>query len=124
MNADVKVIHHEWRGVLVRASVDHAAEEGNRRWAEAVLEDAQKHVPYDIGNLAESGAVTQGRDSGGRFVTEHFVSYDTPYAVRLHEHPEYNFKGQGEGKWLEHAMQRHGGSVREIAPPFVRLFAL
>ena len=118
MTNEVKM---EWRGTLVRGLIEHAAEEGNRKAAEAVLEDAQKHVPYDIGNLAASGAVTQSRSATGQFGSEHFVSYDTPYAVRLHEHPEYHFQGQGEGKWLEHAVQRHSGSTDEIAPPFMRV---
>ena len=32
------------------------------------------------------------------------ISYDTPYAARLHEHPEYNFREGREGKWLENAL--------------------
>lgn len=39
------------------------------------------------------------------------VSYDTPYAVRLHEHPEYNFQGGREGKWLEKTVNEKSKDV-------------
>lgn len=122
MKPSLRVVHEEWRGALVRGLVEHAAEEGNRKFAEVVLEDAQRHVPLDLGTLQDSAEITQDRGVTGRFGSEHYISYDTPYAIRLHEHPEYNFQGQGEGKWLEHAVQRHTGRVKEYVAPFLRVF--
>jgi hypothetical protein len=64
--------------------------------AEYLLTEALKTTPKEDGTLRASGKV-----SGNRLSVETAVSFDTPYAVRLHEHPEYNFQGNGRGKWLE-----------------------
>lgn len=96
-----------WRGQLVREVVHEAADIAAIRSAEAVLMDANFHVPYLHGDLMESGAVVQGRGAAGRFNGEAFVSYDTVYAVRLHENPQFKFRPPGEGKWLENALKRH-----------------
>jgi len=51
------------------------------------------------------------------------VSYDTPYAARLHEHPEYNFQNGRQGKYLEEpAMQNRAeldqqGGVLPLGSP-------
>lgn len=122
---NLHVRHYDWRGPFVLRLVDEAAGQGVVQGAEGILEEAYPYVPFEDGNLRDSGRAFQNRDSGGRFVAEAIVSYDTPYAVRLHEHPEYNFKGQGEGKWLEKAMQRRASQIlADIAPPLIRTFAL
>lgn len=119
------VRHYEWRGPFVLRLVDEAAGQGVVDGAYAILEEAYPYVPFEDGDLRDSGRAFQNRDSGGRFVSEAVVSYDTPYAVRLHEHPEYNFKGSGEGKWLEHAMQRRASKLlSDIAPPLIKVFRL
>lgn len=64
---------------------------------ETLKKDSNDIAPQDEGELIRSSDVTFNKDkSRGR------VTYDTPYAKRLHEHPEYNFskdknpKAQGE----------------------------
>lgn len=59
-----------------------------------LLEESVKTVPYRDGILEASGTAS----TDGKTVC---VSFNTPYARRLHEHPEYNFRGKGRGKWLE-----------------------
>lgn len=88
--------------------VDEAAEEGMEDAANMMLADAQRHVPYDDGVLMASADVDTEKHRVGLVAAsiEAAVSYDTEYAVKLHEHPEFNFQGQGEGKWLERAQQR------------------
>lgn len=64
--------------------------------SEALLTEANKTAPKDEGTLIQSGKTDyEGATQTG------YVSYDTPYAVRLHEHPEYNFQNGRRGKWLE-----------------------
>jgi len=116
-----------WRGAAVMAGVEHTAREAAQEFAEGVLEDANQHVPYELGNLEETGIAVsqQAHESGGRFShgAEAIVSYDTPYAVHLHEHPEFNFQGKGEGKWLAKAIYRAMPNYeRGLAPRFIRFF--
>lgn len=65
--------------------------------AERLLALSAEQVPHDQGTLQSSGTVTPATnpDEGAA------VSYDGDYAVRLHEHPEYNFQKGRKGKYLE-----------------------
>ncbi len=125
--ARIQVVRQVWYGDLVRAVVHKAGDEGTREAAEAVLELANEHVPYDEGDLEASGDVNRGQSrygpTGQFAANEWFVFYDTPYAVRLHEHPEYHFQGKGEGKWLEHAIEQRAAFVEaDMAPPLREAF--
>ena len=125
MVAPTQAVRMVWQGALVRGLVQHAADDGTVRAAEKLLEDANTRVPFEEGDLMASGRVNQERNALGQFGSEAFVSYDTGYAVRLHEHPEYNFTPPGEGKWLEHAVQRRSGFVEaDMAPPLMEVFRL
>lgn len=59
-----------------------------------ILRLSQLEVPHDEGTLQNSGVV---EEIDGDVV----ISYHTPYAARLHEHPEYNFQRGRKGKYLE-----------------------
>lgn len=62
--------------------------------ANEVLRLSQAEVPIDEGTLQNSGTV--------QYVDEAWVvGYHTPYAARLHEHPEYRFQRGRKGKYLE-----------------------
>lgn len=116
-----------WRGAYVRERTERTAQAALRDFGERLLDKANEHVPFDIGTLKDSGKVTvlQARTATGQFTSgaEVAVSYDTPYAVRLHEHPEYNFQPPGEGKWLAKAMQRlYPAMPRLLAPKFLALY--
>lgn len=110
---------------------------GKATWkaAEGLLTEANRSVPHDEGTLERSGIVTQGGLSGqpnsvyqmadsGKYAKDMFkfdfskdpvfyISYNTPYAIRLHENPQYDFQGQGEGKWLENASKRMSGKIKK-----------
>ncbi len=43
-----------------------------------------------------------------------FVSYNTPYARRLHEHPEYRFNEGRKGKYLEDPFKRLSPKVLKL----------
>lgn len=72
-----------------------------------VLDEANKMVPHDEGTLQGTGTVTLHK-----IKLTGYVSYNTPYAVRLHEHPEYNFQRGRRGKWLEIAVEQEKSSVQ------------
>jgi hypothetical protein len=89
---DVKSVEAQ---LLVNNAIDHALQVT----AEALLTESNKTTPKDEGILVQSGKVSY--DSLSK---TGYVSYDTPYAIRLHEHPEYNFQNGRRGKWLELTM--------------------
>lgn len=59
-----------------------------------IMRLSQIEVPHDKGTLQNSGLV---EEVDGNVV----VGYHTPYAARLHEHPEYRFQKGRKGKYLE-----------------------
>jgi len=74
---------------------------GQNAAAERLLALSREQVPFDEGTLSGSGAVVpaESAEQGAA------VTYDTPYAARLHEHPEYHFSTASnpgaKGKYLE-----------------------
>ena len=63
-----------------------------------LLDISSKEVPHDQGILQASGSASV-EESGDEVWAE--VGYHTPYALRLHEHPEYKFQKGRKGKYLE-----------------------
>lgn len=78
----------------ISGAVDRHMERAEDEVADTILLLSQAEVPHDKGTLQNTGATD--RDSNGAF-----VGYHTPYAARVHEHPEYNFKSGRKGKYLE-----------------------
>ncbi len=83
-------------------AVRRKAVEALDRAANNILEEANRMVPLDTGNLMRSGDTSLGDTD-----LTATIFYDTPYAIRLHEHPEYTFQGGREGKWLERALNEN-----------------
>lgn len=65
-----------------------------------LLRLSQKEVPLDEGTLANTGISEEDGD-------DQIVAYNTPYAARLHEHPEYNFQKGRKGKYLEEPIKHN-----------------
>lgn len=80
--------------------VHAGAQQGVALAGERLLALSSVEVPHDVGTLSQSGAVsTPLASQSADPVAE--VTYDTPYAARLHEHPEYNFQKGRKGKYVE-----------------------
>ena len=62
--------------------------------ANEILRLSEIEVPLDKGTLQNSGNVQDVEDG-------YIIGYHTPYAARLHEHPEYHFQRGRKGKYLE-----------------------
>ena len=110
----------DFNPIQIEKTIMDAMKNGLYAVGEAILTEATIHVPYDEehkysnvgpGALQDSGHVIEDGDIV-------YISYDTPYAVRLHEHPEYRFQGAPlrGGKWLENA-------VKTVAPNAVPVIA-
>lgn len=65
-----------------------------------LLRLSQIEVPHDKGWLQNSGTYYVEGDTV-------VVGYHTPYAARLHEHPEYHFQAGRKGKYLEGPMKNN-----------------
>lgn len=65
-----------------------------------LLRLSQLEVPHDEGTLQNSGTVETDNNAI-------IVGYHTPYAARLHEHPEYRFQRGRKGKFLEDPINKN-----------------
>lgn len=79
--------------------------------AERLLALALPRTPLRDGLLRSTGGVVPAVDpQEGAAVT-----FDTPYAARLHEHPEYNFTEPGTGgKYVENPALEHSDELAAI----------
>lgn len=91
----------KWEGPKVVRAARKAAFKAIQQAVRDLKTEANDRCPHDEGTLMRSGV-----ESSDEAQMVGAVSYDTPYAVRLHEHPEYNFQQGKEGKWLENAASR------------------
>ena len=80
----------------VRSAVKFALEEAGGD----LLKESVKIVPHDIGTLENSGKVSPVEKVGTDQMSIS-VGFNTPYAARMHEHPEYRFQKGRRGKYLE-----------------------
>ncbi|WP_341935340.1 hypothetical protein MRBLWO14_000987 [Microbacterium sp. LWO14-1.2] len=90
--------------------LDRRIMDGEDLAAERLLALSAEEVPLDLSTLLGSGTVepaTSPEEGAG-------VVYDTPYAARLHEHPEYNFQGGRKGKYVEDPALEHRDELGEI----------
>lgn len=87
---------------------------GENKAAERAVALSVERSPWDQGTLAGAHAVEPASDpeEGAAIVV------DTPYAARLHEHPEYNFSKDSnpnaQGKWVESAIVENKGELGDI----------
>ena len=107
----------DWHGGEVTKKYREAAAETLQEMAEGVLTEANKTVPHDEGDLEGSG--TPSVDVRELVAA---VSYDTPYATKLHESEpgEYSFRGNGRRKWLEQTINEMSGQLEKFAADEMR----
>lgn len=75
--------------------------------ASEVLRLSSREVPHDKGMLQNTGFVEDGAE-------ESIVGYNTPYAARLHEHPEYRFQKGRKGKYLEDPIKNNMQTFKDF----------
>lgn len=76
-----------------------------------ILKLSSKEVPLDTGKLMFSGMVDTAPKTPKGTVD---VGYHTPYALRLHEHPEYKFQRGRKGKYLEDPIKSNLSRFQKI----------
>ena len=81
----------------VEQTAEDAAVEWVRDVCDDLLSESRDEVPYDMGDLSNSGKVTVVRRTAG---IEGAVSFDTPYAVRQHEDPALQHQDGKKAQYL------------------------
>lgn len=66
--------------------------------------EAEKQVPFDKGTLRDSWKTEKLTGEIG-----YELGFHTPYAARLHEHPEYHFQNGRKAKYLEDPVKTNAG---------------
>lgn len=74
--------------------------------ADELLRLSQLEVPFKTGHLMQTGNTERDND-------EYLVGYNTPYAARVHEHPEFRFGNGRKGKYLEDPMKKNLSVFRD-----------
>jgi len=99
-----------WHGDKVNRKIEATLLTVIAQQAEVVLYESSRMVPFLDGFLMASGDTDIESKSG---VVTGTVFYDTPYAVRLHEHPEYNFGNGRQGLYLSEALDILEASIQD-----------
>ena len=86
-----------------KTGISDATQEAVGDACEFIVDQMNKIVPHDEGILESTGDYEIDSQEATAI-----ISYNTPYAVRLHEHPEYNFQNGRCGKWVEITINKYG----------------
>lgn len=89
-------------------AIERAALQGINDVASEILRLGTFEVPHDKGILQGSAHVEPSSDK------EVIVGYNTVYAARLHEHPEYRFQKGRKGKYLEDPIKNNLSIFRKF----------
>lgn len=108
MNPSLEILEVNWAGGEVIQTTNEAAASGLSTSIEALLTLANQTAPLDEGPLTMSGTVLVDAEA-----LEAAMGWDTPYAVRLHENPQYSFQGGRRGKWAELTLHENQRNVME-----------
>lgn len=102
-------------GAPVEDSVRGAATRGLHLAAEHVLTEANDRVPIEEGTLQRSGRASSDPEE-----VRAAVSYDTPYAVPVHEDMAARHDDGRTAKWLELTLAEQADTVRRIVADTIR----
>jgi hypothetical protein len=92
----------QWNGDEL--DIEQAAERGLQAGADLLLDESNRNVPLEYGDLERSGvAVAEGDEAA--------VGYSSVYAARQHEEVGWHHKGKGEAKFLENALANNADRI-------------
>ena len=99
-----------WDDALAQRAAHEGIIDGIEASALVITAASSQIIPHLSGYLEGSGGIdiAENLETGT-------IYYDTPYAARLHQHPEYDFRGGKRGKFLQSTMS---GSRRKVLDMF------
>ncbi|PNE42749.1 hypothetical protein [Streptomyces noursei] len=104
-----------WNGQAATAAIRQAAARGALLGAEHVLQASRQRVPIAEGTLERSGAASVDEQ---QLVAA--VSYDTPYARRVHEDLNARHSPGRSAKYLESVLPQESAMVQALIAAQVR----
>ncbi|MDH2387630.1 hypothetical protein QCN29_02265 [Streptomyces sp. HNM0663] len=104
-----------WNGDAATGAIREAAARGLLLGAEHVLAASRQRVPINEGTLERSGATSV--DESTMTAT---VSYDTPYARRVHEDMTARHSPGRSSKYLESVLPETAGEVQALIAAQIR----
>jgi len=107
---DTKEVENNLR--KLKASVQGKVKEAVYMGASVIGNESEKQCPYDTGFLKDSydqKEMMKGGDVYG-YTIGYGIKHRVPYAIRLHEHPEYKFQRGKKGKYLEDPIKMNLGN--------------
>ncbi|GAU67683.1 hypothetical protein SSP35_05_02500 [Streptomyces sp. NBRC 110611] len=105
----------QWNGAEVTGALRQAAARGALLGAEHVLQSSRQRVPIAEGALERSGAASVDE--------QHLtaaVSYDTPYARRVHEDLNARHSPGRSAKFLESVLPQEADTVQALIAAQIR----
>lgn len=99
----------------LRAQIEEKAHEAVNNVADEIMRLSQFEVPHDTGRLQNSGHVEQ------RGQLAAIIGYNTVYAARLHENPQFHFQKGRKGKYLEDPIKNNFRVLRQFILDSVKL---
>ena len=91
-----------WNSAAIEAAVARAALNGLETAADVLLEEANRTIPFEFGDLAGSGDTSVDASA-----LKSNVYYTAPYAPRQHEDTTLRHAQGRRARWLELAAQEN-----------------
>lgn len=85
---------------LALKAFESKGEDALRDLGNKIMRESKNQAPLDKSTLIKS----TGNEKTGKL--RRTIFYNTPYAPRLHEHPEYKFQRGRKGKFLEDPLKQ------------------
>lgn len=110
-----------WRGPELVGAVREAAVEALQAAGELIADEADRRIPRDSGELAQSRKVDV---DAGRLVVD--ITYGgrgglpQAYAIRQHEDLDLQHPRGGQAKYLEQALEEHKDDVFQMIADDIR----
>jgi len=105
----------EWHGKQILAATRQAAVVGLGTAAEHLLQVARTRVPREEGILELSGVASVDTTA-----LTAAVSFDTPYAVRVHEEMDWHHEDGRTAKYLENPANEERSTLRDLIAAAIR----
>lgn len=90
----------DWNDKSIKGATKSALIKSLKNGAEVILDESNKLVPIDEGTLANSG-----NTSFDEAKLTAYVSYDTPYALRVHDDMNLKHKNGRQSRFLSTALK-------------------